>query len=86
MTILPVDKMVNDACALERQFCDGSNPTHDAFARDVVCHVKAMACEIESLRKALEWSTGKLMFGENKKFGELFPEFREYVWTPFEDE
>ncbi len=36
------------------------------------------------LREAIKWAASNLMFGDNKKFGELFPEFKEYVWTPYD--
>ena len=34
------------------------------------------------LREAFKWAAWNLMFGDKKKFCELFPEFKEYVWTP----
>lgn len=49
--MLPIDKMIKDAEALELQFIDGTNTIRDKLTADVVCHVKAMAAEIEKWRE-----------------------------------
>jgi len=59
MTYLPIDQMLKDAEALARQPSDGSAPIRDALTRDVVCHVKALACEVRELEQQLvneQWS------------------------------
>ena len=50
MAYLPIDELIKDAAALARQFSDGSNPIRDTLTADVICHVKALGCEIERLR------------------------------------
>ena len=38
--------------------------------------------EIEQLQAALAWAAGNLMFGDNKRFAELFPAFSDLVELP----
>jgi hypothetical protein len=61
----------------------------EQYASGLESHISNLERDNESLRlelaetiKALEWAAWNLMFGDNKKFGELFPQFRKYVWTP----
>ena len=48
MSRLPIDQMVKDACLLERE---NASVGGSSLADDVVCHVKALAAEVERLEQ-----------------------------------
>ena len=60
--------------------------TYDCQLAADECHteIERLRQELAAAMAALTWACDNLMLGDNKRFAELFPEFRDKVWVPDE--
>jgi hypothetical protein len=65
--------------------CDGYFHTAKVLVQAVKKFNKTQT-ENERLREALEWVCSRLIFGENKRFVEQFPDLAHFAWTPDDDD